>query len=603
MKFNIYLNLKLIGKRTRLMRTKTGAAFIVVTIAMLFLLYRVAESGNKNGEQYKRTVLSQYQTKQVDRTIAYRRGNIVDRNGTMLATSIKTYNLILDPRIIEVRKEKATVVDALSAIYGYSKEELTNTIDSKSESSYVRYARNLSDTQMEAFFDYLEGKDSVVGGVWFEEEYIRNYPYNNLASDVLGFTSKDGIGLWGIEKYYNSNLDGENGREFSIINSESDIERTIRPAINGNTIVTTIDQTVQYYAELALSEFALENEFKSASVIIMNPNNAEIIAMANYPNFDLNNPNSLEGLYPEDVLSAMTTQEKSDALNLLWRNEAISDTYEPGSTIKPFTVAEALEENVISEDQTFFCDGFEEVGGWRINCAKLEGHGLQTLAETISNSCNDAMMQISRVAGKSTFSTYNKIYGFGQKTNIDLNGEASAETLVIGEANMTESDLAVNSFGQSINVTSIQLITSFSSLINGGYLYEPHLVKQILTSDGKNVESIDKVLKEQTISATTSEKIKSYLRDTVDFGTGKKAQIEGYEIGGKTATAEKLPRNQGKYTISFMGFAPVENPQVIMLVTIDEPVVDYISSTPAIMVFKQIFQNTLPYLDIYPTSD
>lgn len=597
------MNIKSIGKRTIRMRTKVRAAFVLATLAMLFLLYRVIDGSNQKGEHYRRTVLSQYQTKQTDRIIPYRRGNIVDRNGTILATSIKTYNIILDPKLIKIRNEDTKVIDALNTIYGYSREELESTINSKSGSNYVRYARNIGDDEKDAFQTYLKEQEQIIRGVWFEEEYIREYPQNALASDVIGFTTKDGVGLWGLEKQFDNELDGENGREFAIINSDSDIETTIRPTTNGNTVITTLDQTVQYYAEQAIAEYAKDNKFKSASVTIMNPNNGEILAMANYPNYDLNNPTDLSLFFSDSEIESLTEEEKVEFLNSLWRNESISDTNEPGSTMKPFTIAAALEEGIIAEDQTYYCDGYEIVGGWRIECAKREGHGLQTLAEVVANSCNDALMQIAKEVGISTFSDYNEIFGFGQKTNIDLIGEASAETLVISKDKMTETDLAVNSFGQSINMTSIQLITSFSSLINGGYVYQPHFAKQIVTSNGSNVKTIDKTLMKQTISRGTSEKIKEYLVGTVDFGTGKRAQLEGYEIGGKTATAEKLPRGDGKHVISFIGFAPADNPQVIMYVSIDEPEMSYITSTPAMLLFKEIFESTLPYLDIYPTTD
>ncbi|MFP4698501.1 MAG: peptidoglycan D,D-transpeptidase FtsI family protein, partial [Eubacteriales bacterium] len=334
--------------------------------------------------------------------------------------------------------------------------------------------------------------------------------------------------------------------------------------------------------------------------IVMNPNNGEVLAMASLPDFNLNDPMNLSEFYEKEEINNMSSEEKKDFLNGVWRNFAISDTYEPGSTFKPITIAAAIEEGILNRDETFLCEGYKVVHDTRINCWEKEGHGEQSITEALSNSCNIALMEIGELIGKELFIKYQKDFGFGQKTQIDLPGEASGENLLYNVNAMGPVELATNSFGQTFNVTPLQLITSISSLINGGELLEPHLVKQIVDEDGRNIKSIDKKVVKKVVSKQTADIVKNYMFEAVLEGTGQKAQISGYEIGGKTGTAEKgFPRGKDKYIVSFVGFTPIENPEVIVLVVVDEPQVKDYDSRYASEIFKEIMTNILPYLNIY----
>ena len=596
---------------------KLAVTVLVIMLALISLtviLYRIVD---ENNEEYTKVVLSQHSTYD-SRVLPYRRGDIVDRNGTYLATSEKVYNLILDPRQIYAKKEAylQPTVDALVSCFGYDRTEILKVLEENQNSQYIRYERRLPYDKKEAFetlaaetnqFNYDQGLADRIKGVWFEDEYRRVYPYNSLACNIIGFTSSDGSsGSNGIEQYYNDTLMGTNGREYGYLNDDSNMEANIKPAENGTTVVSTIDIYIQNMVEERIRQWKTEVGSKQIGVIVMNPQNGEILAMATDKSYDLNNPRDLSGSYTQAEIDRMTEEEKIEAWNQQWRNFCLSDTYEPGSPAKAFTVAAGLEEGIINANTHFVCNGYQTIAGRDVKCtAYLKGgHGDLQLDETLMVSCNDAMMQLASMEGKEIFKKYQDLFNFGSRTGIDLIGEADASTLVYRLGSMGPMDLATNSFGQNFNCTMIQMAAAFSSVINGGSYYEPHVVKQVLNENGSVVRKNDGILVRETVSYATSDIIRKALVRTVSEGTGGAAKVPGYEVGGKTGTAEKQPRGQKNYVVSFCGFAPAEEPQVLVYVVIDEPdVEEQAHSSFASNVFSQIMGDILPYLNIFPTQD
>ena len=586
---------------TRGMSKRLLFVFTVVVLGLVILCGRLIYLNYTEGDNY--TINTLEQQNYSSKTIPYKRGDIVDRNGVVLATSIKVYNLILDPKIMlsDGGKYLEPTLEALNKCFGYDIAELAALVNENSSRSYYIYAKKLTYEQIEQF---LELKDDTknnpnIQGVWFESEYERKYPFSSLACNVIGFTSAGNVGTWGIEEYYNNYLNGVDGREYGYVNNDNIMEAVKKPAEDGNSIVSTIDFNVQTIVEKWIKHYNELYQPDNIGVVIMDPRNGEILAMAGQNSYDLNNPRDLSAYFTEEQLSAMTDEDKLGELNKIWRNYCISDSYEPGSTSKPFTVAAALEEGTITPNQTFVCDGNEVVGGWTIGCHKKSGHGEISVQQSLAYSCNDAMMQMAVAQGKLTFSDYQNRFGFGAKTRIDLPGEASCSTL-IKDANMGDADLATNSFGQNYNLTMVQLASAFSSVINGGYYYKPHVVKQILNTNGGVVENYDKMLVKQVVTKETSDIIKEGLRMCVESGTGTKAAIEGYTISGKTGTAEKYPRGTEEYLLSFIGFAPYDNPEVVCYVVLDNPKPKEEQATAQVLeVWTSIMKEVLPYLDIF----
>ena len=455
--------------------------------------------------------------------------------------------------------------------------------------------------------DKTTGKN--IKGVWFEKEYQRNYPFGSLASSVIGFTSSGNVGTTGLENYYNSTLNGINGREYGYLDSDSDFEKTVIDAQDGDTLVTSIDANIQSIVEEKIKDWNekyRDNYYKgtgsiNTAAIVMNPNNGEILAMADYPNVDLNNPRDLGKWYTKKQIKRMSEDDKMDALNEIWQNFCVSSTYEPGSVQKPFTVACGLETGTIKDKMTFDCDGYEDFNGQKVRCVARYGHGIETVRKTLMDSCNDAIMQMSYKIGKNHFTEYQSIYGFGQKTGIDLPGEANTASLMYQVEDMKPIDLATNAFGQNYNCTMVQMVSGFASLINGGTYYQPHLVTKITDSTGNTISTVEPKAVKQTISQSTSDKIRDYLQSVVKEGTGNTAKVDGYSMGGKTGTAQKFPRGNGKYLVSFMGFAPYDNPQVLIYVVVNEPnVADQPHSVFAQNIAREILEEVLPYMNIYP---
>lgn len=595
-------------KFPKFMQRKLVLLYVVIILAFVFLVARITYINASKGDQYTRVVLEQQQYD--SRVIPYKRGDILDRNGTKLATSERVYNVILDIKAMTSDEDYIEpTIQVLKDCFELDGETIRELIKEKPDSRYQILKKGISYAKAKEF-EEIDGDEENypdVHGIWLEEDYVRKYPYNTLASDVIGFTSDGNVGNNGIEGYYNSVLNGSDGREYGYLNPDSSVERTVKEPTNGNAVVSTIDLQVQSIVEKYILEFneahknlAYPGEGSAnTAVIVMNPQNGEIIAEASYPNYDLNNPRDLSKYYSEEEIKAMSDDEKIDVMNALWRNFCISDTYEPGSTMKPFTVAAGLETGALTGNESFTCGGMLHIGDHDIHCINRDGHGTQTLKEAVENSCNVALMQIGSMIGKEEFCNYQHIFGFGELTGIDLPGDASTEGLLYTPENMDDASLATNAFGQNFNVTMTQLVSGFCSLINGGEYYEPHIVKQIQDESGNVIETKNPVLVKRTVSQETSTMVKDYMRGVVENGSGKRANLEGYEVGGKTGTAEKLPRDNGKYLVSFIGYAPQENPEVVIYVVIDEPNdYDQAQSAFAVQMAADIMKEIFPYLGI-----
>ena len=600
-------------KVTRLMRTKLVLLFGTIVLAFVLLVGQVTYINATKGERYTKIVLDQQQYN--SRVIPFKRGDILDRNGNVIATSTRVYNVILDAYVMLARGEEADraailqVKEALDICFDIESTVVDEIVEKRPNSRYNILKKTISYAKAQEFKALLADTEKYpyLSCVWLEEDYVRTYPYSSLASDVIGFTVAGNVGNAGIEASYNSLLNGTNGREYGYLDSDSSMQRVLKNAINGKNVVSTIDITLQSIVEkhiLAFNE-AHKNEATqgegslNTAVIIMNPNTGEILAEATYPNYDLNNPRDLSKYYSEAELAKMKEEEKLNILNKLWNNFCVSDTYEPGSTAKPFTMAAALECGDLHGDETYHCKGYTVVAGHTIRCSNYRSHGTETLSDIISNSCNVAIINIADSLGAKAFCKYQSYFSFGQKTGIDLPGEAETSGLIYSSDKMGPVELATNAFGQGFNVTMTQMVAGFSSLINGGYYYQPHIVKQIQDENGNVIENKNPVLLKKTVSEETSEMLRTYMKQTMTSGTGQNAQVKGYSIGGKTGTAEKLPRDNGKYLLSFMGFAPAENPEVLIYVIIDEPNVEKQATSQLVTdLSREIMEEAFPYLNI-----
>lgn len=598
-------------KLLKRMQNKLYFVFIVICVLFVVLIGRLMYIEYTSGDKYEKIVLSQQQYD--SQVIAFQRGDILDAKGTVLATCVDVYNVILDCKVLNADEEKIdTTVSYLQKCFPDIKaEDVYKQLKENKNAQYVVLAKKVSYDEMALFQQWMDDEKTgeEIAGIWFEKEYVRKYPYQSLAAAVIGFANST-EGVLGIENQYNDVLSGTNGRSYGYYNADNNIEQTVIEPENGNSLVTTIDVNIQTIVEEAIlkanQEMAAETEGETlgsddTSVIVMNPQNGEILAMAHYPGFDLNNPKDLSAYYNEEQLESMSQEEKSDILNNIWQNYPVTKTFEPGSTFKPFTVAMGLDTGKLSGEETFFCDGYQMVGGWPIGCVNRDGHGEEDIRLALANSCNDALMQMAEIIGPVNFAKFMSVYGFGQKTGIDLPGEASTANLIFDEKELKEQEanLATNSFGQNFNVTMIQLASSFCSLINGGELYQPHVVKRIVDESGDTVQEIESVVLKRTVSKDVSDMLRDYMLTVVDEGTGQKAAVEGYQIGGKTGTAEKLPRSENNYVVSFIGFAPYDDPEVVVYVTIDTPHVeaqDHCSYSSYIA--RDIFSQMLPYLNV-----
>ena len=519
-----------------------------------------------------------------ERTIKASRGEIVDRNGTVIAANRTVCTVSV---IHNQVKEPEKVVRELARILDLSEEEVRKKVEKWSSREIIRtnVEKSVGDEIM----------NLGLSGVKVDEDYRRYYPYGSLASKVLGFTGADNQGIIGLEVMYEKYLKGQDGLILTLADAkgtelQNAAEERVEP-IPGNTLTVSLDVNIQKYAEQAAYQVMEKKGAKAASIIIMNPQNGEIYAMVNAPEFDLNDPFSLSG-----ESSGLTGAELQDARNKMWRNRCINDTYEPGSTFKIITAAAGLEAGVVHLDDKFSCPGFRIVEDRKIRCHKVGGHGAETFLQGAMNSCNPVFIDVGQRLGVDSFYHYFEQFGLLGKTGIDLPGEAA--TIMHKKENMGLVELATVSFGQSFQITPIQLITTASSIINGGRRITPHFAVSAESTDGMFHRKFSYPERTGVVSGSTSETMRYILEQVVAEGSGKRAKLPEYRIGGKTATSEKLPRSLKKYISSFLGFAPADDPQVIALITIDEPVGIYYGGTIAAPVIADIFSNILPYLDV-----
>ena len=635
------------NKFTIRMQRKLVVLFCLVLLAFAGLSVRLILINRDNGDSYKKQVLSQQQYSST--TIPYKRGEILDSKGTKLASSEKVYDLVLDIKQMNNKEDYVEpTIQALEDYFSIDGDQVRAYAQEHPDSQYYVLKKRMSYNEISDYQQMMADTsqkeyNQYVKGIWFEESYKRVYPNSSLASDVIGFTRTDGTGTYGLEEYYNDVLNGTTGREYGYLNDDANLERTIKPAVDGNTIHSTIDANIQGIVEKYLKQFNDEhkdavhpgNGAENVGCIIMEVNTGNILAMASYPTYDLNDTRNTDALlgsrkiemvtnangydvltktdtyFTQEDIDALTDDELLDNLNYLWKNYCISTTYEPGSTAKPFTVAAALESGAITGNEHYQCNGSLEVGGHTIKCHSYRsgGEGDVSVQDSIAWSCNVALMKIAATLGKEEFAKFQQTFNFGLKTNVDLAGEARTASLLFPVDQMGSADLATNSFGQNFNVTMIQMITGFCSLINGGYYYEPHMVDKITNSNGATVENIEPRVLRQTISESTSAKIRQYCRATVmeeggDRRTGRTARPAGYAIGGKTGTAETIPRKNGEYVVSFMGYAPADDPQIAIYV-----VVDRANASPqddakfATGIVRNVLTEVLPYLNIFMTEE
>lgn len=519
---------------------------------------------------------------QRERSIKAARGIIYDRNGVVLADNQPVCTIsVIHSQVTEPEK----VIKLLSEKLSMDEAEIRKKVEKISSREKIK-----SNVPKETADEIREAS---LSGVKVDEDYKRYYPYGSLASKVLGFTGSDNQGILGLESKYDSVLKGTDGTiltltDFQGIEIESAAEERIEP-VQGDSLYLSLDYTMQSFAQQAAEKVLKEKQAKSVSVILMNPQNGEIYAMVNVPEYDLNEPYELLDVY------AGGEGSENDKLNSMWRNPLISDSYEPGSTFKIVTATAALEEGKVSLEDTFNCPGFKIVEDRKIRCHKTQGHGTETFREGVMNSCNPVFMEIGARVGAEAMLKYYRKLGLYEKTGVDLPGEAGS--IMHKLENIGAVELATMSFGQSIQITPLQLLRAVSAVVNGGTLVTPHFAVRTEDSVTGEITELTYETEPGNVSETTSETMRSLLEAVVSEGTGKNARVEGYQVGGKTATSEKLPRGTGKYISSFLGFAPADHPEIIGLILIDEPVGVYYGGTIAAPVMAEIFQNILPYLD------
>ena len=633
----------------------------MVLLALLCLIIGITVINAKEGDRYTKIVLSQSQEQYSNTEVRFQRGSITDRNGNILAYSEKIYTLVMDCNAMNYTDEKNeqpyrdNTIDAVESFFGVSREKMEALLDDPetSGSMYQPLKYEISLEEKRAFEESIEvpeteeeqkelGKDEVarrrsIQGVYFEENYKRIYPLNSLACDVIGFADDDDVASWGLEGYYNSTLSGTKGRKYGYFNEDSSLDQNIIDPVDGKNLTTTLDTTIQEITEkyieafnealkggpLKYSEVLHEGEkeektlvmeekgAENIGVIVADPNNGEVLAMASSDPYDLNEPRDLTGIFSDKLIKSLNDADMTEAYFNLWGNFCISDNFELGSVFKPVTVASALESGAVTTEDTYLCDGGEQIGTDYVKCAVWpDAHGTETLGEVIQNSCNDGTMAVARAMGAEEFLTYQKKFNFGSQTGIDLPGEAAG--LLFGD-DMKAIELQTSGFGQGFTATMIQEVAAISAVINGGTYYQPHLVKEITDSDGKVVESITPTVLKEVISPDVSAEVRKYMGMSVESGTSRSSKVQGYSMGGKTGTAEKLKQtadnkeegnNVKNYLVSYVGFAPLDDPQVVIYVVVDTPNAEnQASSQYAQYIAQAILSEVLPYMNIYPDEE
>lgn len=623
------------------MQRKLAVLFLLVLLAFVGLGTRLFFINRDKGQSYTMQVLSQQAY--ANTTIPYKRGRIVDAKGTVLADSQLVYNVIVDAK--QILEKDAYLEPTLAALedLGVDRDSIREYITTHPDSQYYIAKKNLSYQDRSDYLSRVEDgiakekEDKVpssertydnIKGIWFEGSYSRTYPHGELACSVLGFANSSNVGTGGIEEYYNDTLNGIAGRQYGYLDESLNMETTTIDAQDGNNLTLTLDANIQSIVQKYLDAFNekyKDNSHKgngsdNAACIVMDINSGAVLAMAGSPFYDLNDPSNLaalagmpkldaddeatdEYLSYADILS-MSSEDKPRYLNALWNNFCVSSYYEPGSTAKPFTVAAGLETGTVHTDDTFQCDGYLDVDGFKIRCHNVYGDGLLTVGEAVERSCNVALMEMAFQEGKDNFTKFQNIFNFGLKTGIDLADEARTDQFV-NDASMSDATLATNSFGQNFDATMIQMITGFCSLINGGNYYQPYVVSRITSPSGATVSVTQPKVLKKTVSEETSELIREYTLQVVEGenGTGSTARPAGYRIGGKTGTAETLPRGNGEYIVSFMGYAPAEDPQIAIYAVVNRPNVDEQADAKyATEIVRNVLTEVLPYLNIYMTE-
>ena len=610
------------------MQIKLLAVFAFVLLALVFLMSRIMYINLTRGNRYARQVLSQQNYD--SQSIPYRRGEIMDRNGIVLAKSDMVYNVVMDCKDLNENEDSIEpTIRALTEVFGLEDEKIRSRLEGEKtkNSQYQVLLKKISEEDRKAYDAYVSTDESRqlsdtqkkelsrIRGIWFEECYDREYPYGKMASNVIGFANDLGDGIVGIENYYNSLLTGTNGRIFGYLNSDSEFEKkTIKPE-HGKNLVLTLDMNIQEIVERYIQDFdntygTDESDHKGArnvGVVVMDPNSGEVLGMACNTRFDLNEPQNMSQFYTNSELKKMDDDEYVTALNEMWSNFCVSEGYEPGSVFKPVTISSALECGAVKDGDEFYCDGGEFVTDTQINCDNKYGHGEETLEYAIVNSCNDALMQVGMRMGISNFINAQRDFNFGIQTGIDLPNENPG--VVYSRDTMHEVELATCTFGQGFIINMVQEITAFSTVINGGYYYQPHMLRQVQNADGSVEKTVNPLVLRQPISTGNSNLLRRYLTTAVQRGTGRKSQVPGYLTGGKTGTAEKINpetgrRATGKYVVSFIGACPMNDPQVVIYVVVDEPnVPEQADSTYAQLLFRRIATEVFPYMGMYPTEN
>lgn len=567
------------------MRTRHRKKMLVMTVcvflAMIMVFIRLAYVMIFQSVYYLEKA---EQLHERERKIKASRGRILDTNGVVLADNKAVCTISVINSQLE---DKDAVTDMLVKELGMSESDVRKRVEKVS--SIERIKTNVDKETGDRIREYN------MPGVKVDEDYKRYYPYSTLASKVLGFTGSDNQGIVGLEAKYDACLSGTNGQILTLtdawgIELDGSRENRLEP-VAGSDLYISIDYNIQSYAQQLAQKTYIEKEAKSVSIIVMNPQNGEIYAMANVPEYDLNNPYELNYEADEEI----TSETKMNLLNNMWRNFCINDTYEPGSIFKMVTATAALETGVVSLNDSFTCSGAAIVADRRIRCHKTTGHGTQTFTQTVMNSCNPAFIEWGKRVGTQNFYKYLGKLGLLEKTGIDLPGEAG--TIIHKIENVKEVELATMSFGQSFQITPLQMLRAASAIVNGGNLVTPHFAVKSVSADGETVSEYNYEVQTEAVSKETSALMRDILRQVVEEGGGKKAYIEGFSIGGKTATSQKLPRSAKKYIASFIGFSSTQNPQVMAMCIIDEPTGVYYGGTIAAPVIKTLFENILPYLE------
>ncbi len=586
-------------------------------LLILFLCGRILFIKIVHGEDWEKAAVVQQTTQENEQTLTANRGDILDRTGKSLAISTSVYTVFADIVVInqqnELSKEKTMINEtaiAMEELLGFPSSDFKAAFAKDATGNLINknyYFVLKKEVPLEIATQIEERK---LVGIHLEEVGKRVYPYNNIAAQTIGFIGGDGkYSNWGLENYYDDELTGTDGRYFVSYDDNKNVRKYEVEPIKGNTLLTTLDATMQQFCDELVDKYGAQHGAKNASIVIMKPNTGEIVAMSEYPRFDNNFPGKLELITDPTFASTYDTlddTQKGESIYKLWKNFNVADTFEPGSIFKPVTIAMALEEGIISHNDVFYCNGYRTYpDGTRVKCWIYDstggGHGKQTVEQALANSCNVAMMEIADKTEAKTFSDYQKDFGFGIKTGVDLPGEEDG--IVYEASGLNEVELGTGSFGQGFNSTTLQNLVAFNAVINGGKVVRPYVVSDILDSAGKVIYHKEPEVLRQVVSKLTSDILRNDLKATMVYGTGKNLAISGYSIGGKTGTAEQVPRNSGKYAVSFVGYIPVNNPQYIAIGIINEPN-DYVTNhTSAVPMMKEVFQKLIKYYNISSDTD